>query len=118
MFFLKRVALTFSYSVYSLIESGVPLGSLLDPLLFLVYINDLETNIKSNFKFFADDIMLYSIFILKNTPQITPQLFFNRTEVTKVNQQKQLGIILENDLSFEKHLGKKKLGKQKRILAY
>ena len=39
----------------------MPQGSVLDPLLFLVYINDLERNIKSNVKFFADDTMLFSI---------------------------------------------------------
>ena len=50
-----------SYSDYSLIESGVPQGSVLGPLLFLVYINDLERNIKSNVKFFADDTMLFSL---------------------------------------------------------
>ena len=50
-----------SYSEYSCIESGVPQGSVLGPLLFLIYINDLERNIKSNIKFFADDTMLFSI---------------------------------------------------------
>ena len=50
-----------SYSDYYPIESGVPQGSVLGPLLFLVYINDLESNIKSNIKFFADDTMLFSI---------------------------------------------------------
>ena len=49
-----------SYSDYSSIESGVTQGSVLGPLLFLVYINDFERNIKSNIKFFADDTMLFS----------------------------------------------------------
>ena len=39
----------------------MPQGSVLGPQLFLVYINDLERNIKSNVKLFADDTMLFSI---------------------------------------------------------
>ena len=57
----QRVSLNGFNSEYSVIESGVPQGSVLGPLLFLVYINDLEKNLKSNVKFFADDTMLYSI---------------------------------------------------------
>ena len=57
----QRVALNGFYSDYASIQSGVPQGSVLGPLLFLVYINDLESNIISNVKFFADDTMLYSI---------------------------------------------------------
>ena len=57
----QGVVLNGSYSSYSTIESGVPQGSVLGPLLFLIYINDLEKNIKSNIKFFADDTMLFSI---------------------------------------------------------
>ena len=57
----QRVVLNGSFSNYSTVESGVPQGSVLGPLLFLIYINDLERNIKSNIKFFADDTMLFSI---------------------------------------------------------
>ena len=57
----QRVVLNGSHLEYTKIESGVPQGSVLGPLLFLIYINDLEKNIKSNVKFFADDTMLYSI---------------------------------------------------------
>ena len=55
------VVLNWSHSSYSTVKSDVPQGSVLGPLLFLTYINDLERNIKSNIKFFADDTMLISI---------------------------------------------------------
>ena len=47
----QRVVLNGSLSNYSVIESGVPQGSVLGPLLFLININDLERNIKSNIYF-------------------------------------------------------------------
>ena len=56
----QRVVLNGSHSEYSVIESGVLQGSVLGPLLFLIYINDLERNIKSNINFFADDTSLFS----------------------------------------------------------
>ena len=57
----QRVGINGSYSEYSRVESGVPQGSVLGPLLFLIYINDLEKNLKSNVRFYADDTMLYSV---------------------------------------------------------
>ena len=40
--------------------SGVPRGTVLDPLLFLIYINDIGLNIKSRIRLFADDTLLYA----------------------------------------------------------
>ena len=57
----QRVVLNGFYSDYSIVESGVPQGSVLGCLLFLIHINDLEKNIRSNVKFFADDTVLFSI---------------------------------------------------------
>ena len=48
-------------SEWAPILSGVPQGSVLGPLLFLVFINDLECGIKLQIKFFADDTSLYSV---------------------------------------------------------
>ena len=56
----QRVVLNGFNSEFGLISSGVPQGSVLGPLLFLIYISDLETDIISNIQFFADDTMLYS----------------------------------------------------------
>ena len=57
----QRVVLNGQASQWAPILSGVPQGSVLGPLLFLVFINDLECGIKSQIKFFADDTSLYSV---------------------------------------------------------
>ena len=146
----QRVVLNGSCSDHSSIESGVPQGSVLGPLLFLVYINDLERNIKSNVKFFADDTMLFSIvkdpkisandlnhdidvthqwanqwklefnpdsnkqatevlFSCKISNPSHPQIMFNGTVVSKRNEHKHLGLLLDSSYLSKNTLMKKSL---------
>ena len=55
----QRVVLNGIESPWESILSGVPQGSVLGPLLFLIYINDLTDNISANIKLFADDSSLF-----------------------------------------------------------
>ena len=56
----QKVVFSGQISSWKFIKSGVPQGSVLDPLLFLIYINSLSDSILFNCKMFADDTSLFS----------------------------------------------------------
>ena len=57
----QRVVINGQKSNWLNINAGVPQGSILGPLLFLIYVNDLPKNLKSTVKLFADDVSLFSV---------------------------------------------------------
>ena len=57
----QRVVLNGIQSQWLEVTSGVPQGSILGPLLFVLYINDIAENIQCKLGVFADDTKIYSI---------------------------------------------------------
>ena len=57
----QKVFLNGQCSSWADVNAGIPQGSILGPLLFLIYINDLSDDLKSECKLFADDTSLFSV---------------------------------------------------------
>jgi hypothetical protein len=55
----QRVVVDGEMSDWADVESGVPQGTVLGPVLFLAYINDLPNSVSANTRLFADDCVMY-----------------------------------------------------------
>jgi hypothetical protein len=57
---MQRVVIGPNCSEWCEVTSGVPQGSVLGPLLFVIYINDMPSQICNNTKIYADDTKIFS----------------------------------------------------------
>ena len=144
----QRVVLDGQASEWTEVLAGVPQGSILGPLFFLIYINDLPEGIISMIKIFADDSSLFSLildqircsielnsdmqkvsewahqwkmsfnpdpskqavevyFTRRLNPPDPPEINFNNAAVATQDHQKHLGLILDQELAFDRHIDEK-----------
>ena len=75
----QKVVLDGKTSSSSPVTSGVPQGTVLGPLLFLIYINDLPSRVSSTARLFADDCLLYRV-ISSQEDAVSPQEVLDRLQ--------------------------------------
>jgi ribonuclease P/MRP protein subunit RPP40 len=58
----QRVCINGNYSSWGKVTSGIPQGSVLGPILFVIYINDLPDVVRNSFAYlFADDTKVFKV---------------------------------------------------------
>ena len=102
----QRVVLPGSLSEWVYIKAGVPQASILGPLLFLLYINDIVKNIGSNIRLFADDT---SLFIIVDNPT-TAALCLN-SDLEKLSRWAAIWLVTFNPSKNESLLISRKINK-------
>ena len=122
-------------------ESGVLQGSILGPLLFLIHVNDITSDIVTDINLFADDTSLLDChdlsklntwafqwlvnfnpsktvvmtFSTRRKPLIYPPLYLDNIQLQLANVHSHLGMTLSTNLSWSRHINLAVLRASKRV---
>jgi hypothetical protein len=92
----QRVCLNGSFSQWKRIKAGVPQGSILEPLLFITFINDIVRDIGASIKLFTDDTSL-SVTVV--SPNIAANILNN--DLQKIHHWSNRWLVKFNPLKTE-----------------
>ena len=102
----QRVVISGACSDWLPVTAGVLQGSILGPLLFLLYINDIVDNIKATIRLFADHTSLY--IIVDNPHNTAGQL---NTDLQMIHQWATQWLVTFNPTKSESIIFSRKLNK-------
>jgi hypothetical protein len=139
----QKVMVNGAGSEWENVTSGIPQGSVLGPILFVIYINDLPDTVESDSYLFADDTKIFRIikgeddkeilqddlakleewsdkWLLKFHPEKCKHMKISKSkneetntykllgqDIETVTQEKDIGVIIDSELTFENHLCEK-----------